>query len=554
MEGQTLKHLIAGPGPVGERHGVPLQVDAMLDLAIQITYALEAAHAEGIVHRDIKPANICVTKRGNAKILDFGLAKFQGLGIRGQELGTGPLAEDSPPPIGGAENNPRPLGGEGAERSEAGEGVPPHDASTRSLEREDLTIPGSTVGTAAYMSPEQARGEELDARTDLFSFGAVLYEMATGQQAFSGANSGEIREAILTRPPTPPQRLNPAINTRLQAIIEKALEKDRDVRYQHASDIRADLKRLKRDTESDRAVVAAISDRRTVVGTPPLQQRRWLVAVGLVVIATAAGTYLFHARRQSRRLTEEDTIVLADFTNTTGDPAFGDALKQGRAGALRQSPFLSVLSDSQVAAALRLMQRPTGTALTGEVAREVCQRAHSRAYIAGSIAALGSQYVLGLKAVGCAGGETLAEEQATAAGKEGVLNALGQEATKLREELGESLASVQKFDTPLEQATTSSLEALKAFSLGVKARNEKGPLAALPFFQHAIELDPSFAFAYVALGVQSKYVGHTGRAREYITKAFALREHTSEWEKLDITAQYYKKVTGELAKADQTWQ
>jgi len=318
MEGQTLKDLLAGASISDRRIGgqrPPLQLDTLLDLAIEIAEALEAAHAGGIVHRDIKPANVFVTKRGEAKILDFGLAKFQGSGMGGQGPGNQPTPEDSP----------RSLGGEGGEPSEAGEGVPPQDTPTLSLDHVDLTIPGTTVGTAAYMSPEQARCEKLDARTDLFSFGAVLYEMATGRQAFSGATSAELREAILTHQPTPPQRLNPAINPRLQAIIEKALEKDRDVRYQHASEIRADLKRLKRDTDSGRAVVAAISDRRTAVGTPPLQKHRGL-AIALpsaAVLVTAILAYWLTRppvpprQLKERRLTfnpSETAVLQADIS------------------------------------------------------------------------------------------------------------------------------------------------------------------------------------------------------------------------------------------------
>ena len=408
------------------------------------------------------------------------------------------------------------------------------------------------------------------------ALGTVLYEMATGQQAFGGSAFAAIFAALLKEAPKPLLQLNPAMPAELEGIISKALQKDRAVRYQSAAELLADLRRLKRDTDSGRASAVAgpapptsPGHGESIASPRPLggegvprsgtgegvqsrpQARRWLVAAALVVIAAAAGTYLYLRQHQSHRLTDQDTIVLADFTNKTGDAVFDDTLKQGLAVALRQSPFLNVLSDNQVDATLRLMERPAGTAVTGEVAREVCQRAGSRAYIAGSIAALGSQYVLGLKAVGCAGGETLAEEQATASGKEKVLNALGQEAARLRAELGESLASVQKFDTPLAQATTSSLEALKAYSVGLRVSDK--PAAVLPYVQRAIQLDPGFATAYEGLGITYYNLGQTARARESITKAFALRERTSEREKLHITAFYYAMVTGELGKADQTF-
>jgi eukaryotic-like serine/threonine-protein kinase len=479
LDGLTLRHRIAGR---------PLEMELLLlPIAIDIADALDAAHAAGIVHRDIKPANIFVTKRGHAKILDFGLAK---LSVRQK---------------GGAEAN----------------------ATTIDVESH-LTSPGSAVGTVAYMSPEQVRGRELDGRTDLFSFGVVLYEMATGTLPFRGESSGVIFESILNRVPLPPIRLNPDLPPDLERIINRALEKDRNLRYQHASDTRAELQRLKRDTESGRTSAAGSGT--MVVPEAPVASRRnlWKIAVPVLLVALLiAGGLYYRSHQQTKRLTDKDTIVLSDFDNSTGDAVFDDTLKTALNVSLRQSPFLSVLSDQQVAETLKLMTRPADTKLTPAVTRELCQRAGSKAYIAGTIGSLGSEYVLGLKAVSCQNGDTLAQEQVTAASKEKVLDALGEEASKLRTELGESLATVQKFDVPLAEATTSSLDALKAYSLGLKVYSEKGPAAALHYDQRAIELDPNFAMGYRTVGDDYYSLGEGDRASEYLTKAFQLREHAS---------------------------
>jgi tetratricopeptide (TPR) repeat protein len=417
------------------------------------------------------------------------------------------------------------------------------------------------MGTASYMSPEQVRGEKLDARTDLFSFGLVLYEMFTGQRAFRGETAAVIQDAILNNSAVPARELNSALPAMLVSTIDKALEKDRELRYQHASEMRADLQGLKRETESGKSVAALPA------ASPKTSAHMvWVAALAVLFIAMAGGIWYWRARASTSQInsiagipfakvnSNADTIVLADFSNTTGDTVFDETLETALSLSMRQSPFLNALSDSQVAKTLQQMTRPAGTKLTPEVAREVCQRAHSKAYVAGSISSMGSQYVLGLKAVNCQNGDTLAQEQGTAATKEKVLDTVGQATAKLRGELGESLATVQKYDVPLAEATTPSLEALQAYSLGREAKIQKDYTAALPYHQRAIELDPNFAMAYVEVGIDYDNLSQQGRASKYFTKAFQLREHADEREKLVISAYYYKDVTGELDKAAQTYQ
>jgi serine/threonine protein kinase/tetratricopeptide (TPR) repeat protein len=515
LEGESLKARI---------HDRPISAEELLDLGIQTSDALAAAHAKGIIHRDIKPGNIFMTGAGRMKILDFGVAKT----IPGRRL---EIESDD----------------------------------------ESLTAEGIITGTTAYMSPEQVRGEEIDARSDLFSLGVVLYEAATGQRPFVGKNPVLIMNAILNEEPAPLGRVNSELPAALDTIIAKALEKDREHRYQSAMEMRADLERLRRDSENPFTVLnGSVKDNgaaqpgpvlvmdsnvaQKVKPAPPhLYSWKILVSAAVLIVVVGAGVWYWHVRL-ARKLTEKDTIVLADFANSTGDAIFDDTLKTALNISLRQSPFLNVLPDGEVAKTLQLMTLPSNTKLTPEVASELCQRVGSKAYLAGAIGSLGSEYVLGLKAANCQSGNTLAEEQVTVASKEKVLDALGKVASKLRRELGESLATVQKFDVPLAQATTSSLEALREYSLSLRAIREQGIAAALPYRKRAIELDPNFAIVYLAAGNDYWALGQLASASEYYTKAFQLREHASEWEKLKITSGYYFHVTGQLDKAAQTYQ
>ena len=525
LDGESLKDRVA-------KGALPL--DEVLELGTEMADALDAAHAQGIVHRDIKPANLFITRRGSLKVLDFGVAKMS-KAVRGRD----------------------------------------HLDSTIGA-TDQLTTMGTTIGTVSYMSPEQARGQEIDARSDVFSAGVVLYEMATGHLPFPGTTVAVIFEGLLTKTPLPPSQVQAGLSAEFDRIIDKALEKDRGTRYQSAAELRADLKRLKRAADSGATVAASSSvaavpvvapkavvavstaSRQPVAPKPtpgavaqapaPPWRRRMLVGAPLLMAALVGGFFLYRSIT-TPALTDKDTVVLSSVVNRTGDTMFDDTLGEALALQLRQSPFLNVVPDQQVQATLRLMGREPSAPITAEVGREVCQRAGAKALLGGTIAMLGSAYVVTLNAQDCVDGNVLAEEQVQASSKETVLAALGTAVSVFREKLGESLGSIQRYDAKIEEATTPSLEALKAYSQGLKTRRTTGDFDSVPFFRRAVELDPEFGLAYARLGTVYSNLGQADEARKMTAKAYEFRAKVSEVERYYIEARYYTAVEPDTGKA-----
>jgi tetratricopeptide (TPR) repeat protein len=538
LEGQTLKHTISGR---------PLAIDSVLRIGAEVAEALAAAHAKGIVHRDIKPANVFVTRDGHAKVLDFGLAKLT--------------------PQGGADD----------------------ETAALACEPSDLTSAGSAVGTVAYMSPEQALAKPVDARTDLFSLGSVLYEMVTGRKAFTGDSTAAIFDAILNRQPAAIAQVNPQAPFEIERIVAKALTKDASLRYQTAADLAADLRRLGRQGDSSRSTSpslgapATAASEATFTADPTSAARaissasvetadvsgsssridaldragakHWKgIAAAILLLAGGAAAY-FAFRGEPEPVLEEGTeVVIADFVNTTGDPVFDGTLSQALSVKIAESPYLGVYPQDKVIETLRLMQRSPEEKVTPEVAREICQRRGVKGMLSGEVASLGSKYIVTLNAIDCGTGQLLVGEQAEAASKEDVLGALGTAITAMRSKLGESLASVEKYDVPIEQATTPSLEALQAFNKGAEERDMGRDFQAIPFMERAIELDPDFALAHGRLGTAYSNTGQTQKAHEHWRRAYELREGVSEPERFYILAHYHSNLLGDIRKGIEVYQ
>ena len=545
IDGITLRRRLGGP---------PMEVGEILDIAIQITGALEEAHAAGIVHRDIKPENVMIRKNGHVKVLDFGLAKL-----------IDPLFQNE---------------------------TTDTEAITRALVQTDA---GIVMGTSQYMSPEQARGKGVDARTDIWSLGVMLYEMATGRAPFSGETKTDVIVAIAKSEPAPIARFSPGLPVEFEWIVMKALRKNVDERYQTVKELESDLRKLKQRvefrSELERSIapdkltdaLAAMGDSEmahhsshlsihtsvpaTLQSTGPVPSaaqtkassaeyifegmRRHKIAAAAVAVAVLliGGVWYFGFHNRSATLTDKDTILVADFVNTTGDPVFDETLKQALSAQLRQSPFLDILSEDRVHDALRFMDKSPEERVTREIAREICERQGIKAMLIGSISGVGNHYVISLEALNAKTGDTIASDQADADGKDQVLKSLGTAASRLREKLGESLNSIQKFDAPIEQVTTSSLEALRYYSLGLEQHSNGQYAKAIPFYERAVELDSRFAIAFARMATCYNVTKQFESARAASSKAYEYRDRASEREKLYVSWNYYGAVTGEIDKA-----
>jgi tetratricopeptide (TPR) repeat protein len=500
LEGETIRQRLTGRS---------LATDLIIEVACQLADALDAAHGKGVVHRDIKPANVFITKRGHAKLLDFGVAKLVAASDEQGEAATAAAADS-------------------------------------------LTNPGVAIGSVHYMSPEQARGEDVDARTDLFSLGLVLYEMATGRQAFQGQTTLAVLDALLREQPPAPRGINPSLPPELDRIIVKSIEKDRRLRYQSAADLQGDLVRLRRDsTASHTAVAPAAAPVPVVAASAPARRLPWkpLVAATALVVVAAAGFFVWWSL-SAALLTDRDTILVADFVNTTGDTDFDGTLRQGLLAQLQQSPFLLAISDSTITNTLKFMDKPADTPVVGAIAREACQRTQAKATVEGTIAKVGASFVVTLEAINCQTGDVLARQQKQADGKERVLETLGSLTAGFRTALGESAATVRQYDVPLAQATTSSLEALKAYSLAIAART-KSDAAARPLLERAVEIDPTFAMAQARLATVAGNLGDNAAARDHAAKAYALRDRVGEYEQFYISAKYQDLVMLDSAAFEQ---
>jgi eukaryotic-like serine/threonine-protein kinase len=545
IDGITLRKRLGGP---------PMEVGEILDVAIQITGALEEAHAAGIVHRDIKPENVMIRKNGHVKVLDFGLAKLIDQSFLTETTDT--------------------------------------EAITRALVQTDA---GIVMGTSQYMSPEQARGKGVDARTDIWSLGVMLYEMATGRAPFAGETKTDVIVAIAKSEPPPIARFSPRLPVEFEWIVMKALRKNVDERYQTVKELESDLRKLKQRvefrSELERSIaperltdaLAAIGDAELAHHSSHLSihtsvpanlqstgqvpsaaqtkvssaeyifegMRRHKIAVAAVAVAVVlliSGVWYFGTHNRTAALTDKDTILVADFVNTTGDPVFDETLKQALSAQLRQSPFLDILSEDRVHDALRFMDKSPEERVTREIAREICERQGIKAMLIGSISGVGNHYVISLEALNAKTGDTIASDQADADGKDQVLKSLGTASSRLREKLGEKLSSIQQFDAPIEQVTTSSLEALRYYSLGLEQHSSGQYAKAINFYERAVEVDPRFTIAFARLAACYNSNRQPDAARTASSKAYEYRDRASEREKLYVSWNYYGAVTGEIDK------